>query len=496
MEIVPSQDTLPIAPAIYQLWQGQLRENVGANFYLHQLPFEPQALSVSNNQIYLGGREGLWVFDQGVARKYYNPGTEFPKDLTSIKCYGHLLGMLTRDRDLYVYDTIQQSLTFIAKLVEDFSIDKWQTVHYAKGSTLFAHQGYVNTAVPDLEITGLYLDGEAIDPPYRYDSKSVFPELRFTTQYAPTFNKLNKFYRIDSGEWTSFDGKDKLTLPFLSPGRHTVQLRAEASEQVFRTSEEITVTIPEESAAKYWPWIFGLLGSLLLLNLVSQARLKSDLKEIEAEREKIKLELKLSQEQQKLGLLQMNPHFLFNTLNSIGGLIALNENKKARQHLNKFSKMMRQVLDASMEESVTLEQELNFIESYLSLEQMIRNDKFDYKITNEVAPSVSVPPMILQPFIENAIIHGLKHKEGRGYLGVTLKEADKAVQVTIEDDGIGRIAAAKYRSEGHKSAAINIIKQRLKSLNAWGNTDVIYEDLSDAEGNPRGTLVSLHLPKL
>lgn len=160
---------------------------------------------------------------------------------------------------------------------------------------------------------------------------------------------------------------------------------------------------------------------------------------------------------------QMNPHFLFNALSSIHEHILDNEAEVAAGYLAKFSKLMRQVLEMSRMNEVPLQRELEVLGMYTELERMRLKDRFSYSvdISPEVDPeAVTVPPMLLQPFVENAVWHGLSRKEGPGHLRIAVSEMAGALCVSISDDGLGRQITSE-KSSGHTSLGTSITKERL-----------------------------------
>lgn len=163
---------------------------------------------------------------------------------------------------------------------------------------------------------------------------------------------------------------------------------------------------------------------------------------------------------------QMNPHFLFNALNSINDYVQENEAQLASDYLTRFAKLMRQVLEASRQDEISLRKELSILRQYIELEQMRLQGKFEFAInvSPEVdADEVKVPPMILQPFVENSIWHGLSRKEGRGILTVEVAERDGAIVMSVQDDGIGRVASGSTVGT-HHSMGLGITEGRLQRI--------------------------------
>ncbi len=206
---------------------------------------------------------------------------------------------------------------------------------------------------------------------------------------------------------------------------------------------------------------------------------------------------------QKLLRSQMNPHFIFNSLTSIQNFIIKHDEIKASVYLSRFSDLVRSILSNSMAEQITLEEELNTIENYLELQKVRYQDKFEYKIEVEKAinpESVLIPPMLAQPFIENAIEHGFKQKSTKGNIHIRLKLSEHNLIYEVEDDGIGRQKAQEIlhkQNKDHKSLATSITQERIKVLNKKLKHKIKLEifDLKNDNGDPAGTKVEFKIPK-
>jgi len=198
---------------------------------------------------------------------------------------------------------------------------------------------------------------------------------------------------------------------------------------------------------------------------------------------------------------QMNPHFIFNALNSVNSFISSNDERAANRYLSEFSQLMRSVLENSEENFIPLSQELELLELYVKLEHFRFKDKFDYTVT--IDPKIDldqfvIPPMLLQPYIENAVWHGLRYKKERGNLAVRFTKKDQeTVVITITDDGIGRTQSKALKTENQKkqrSKGMGNIKKRIAILNKMyrDKVDVFIED---AQEDTTGTRVTLTLKK-
>ena len=197
---------------------------------------------------------------------------------------------------------------------------------------------------------------------------------------------------------------------------------------------------------------------------------------------------------------QMNPHFIFNSLNSINMFILENDKLKASEYLSKFSRLIRLILQNSQHASIHLEKELEALRLYLELESLRFDNKFGYKIVIDDNVDVSVlkvPPLIIQPYAENAIWHGLMHKRERGNLSIELYIQNETLFYKITDDGIGRQRSAELKSKSasaHKSMGMHITTNRLAMLQQQGKTSITITDLVLSEGNSGGTEVLIEIP--
>jgi tetratricopeptide (TPR) repeat protein len=229
-------------------------------------------------------------------------------------------------------------------------------------------------------------------------------------------------------------------------------------------------------------------------NELQMQKLESDKTNAELQRKAAELEMQALR-------AQMNPHFIFNCLSSINGFILKNKSEPASDYLTKFSRLIRMVLTNSKKAFISLEGELEMLGLYLEMERLRFQDSFEYNIIfkNEIDPgNIFIPPLLLQPFAENAIWHGLLHKQGYGHLDIALSLHEKILTCIITDDGIGRNNAAIIKSksaEKQKSMGLQITTERLTLLNRNIETQTFFEieDITDDEGNATGTRIILKI---
>ena len=202
---------------------------------------------------------------------------------------------------------------------------------------------------------------------------------------------------------------------------------------------------------------------------------------------------------------QMNPHFLFNSLNSIKLYIINNEQKNAVHYLNKFSKLVRKILEASSLKEIPLAEELETVELYMNIENIRFNNEIDFAVEMdpEINPSlVKIPSLILQPFLENAIWHGLSSKEGEKRIRILIRQENSGyITLVIRDNGIGRAEADKLKQRRvlkRKSVGIDITRERLANFSRdyQYNYTIEIRDLFDADGKSAGTEVILKIPTI
>lgn len=229
-----------------------------------------------------------------------------------------------------------------------------------------------------------------------------------------------------------------------------------------------------------------------------------------AEFEKSKTELELTQTKQRQAEIemralraQMNPHFIFNSLNSINKYILKNDHANASRYLTRFAKLIRLILDNSNSKEVALSAELDALKLYIEMETLRFTNKFEYEINADTdinADILQVPPLIIQPYVENAIWHGLLHKETGGRLVVTIsKAAEDMLQCIIEDNGIGRKRASELKSKSattNKSLGMKLTEERIVMLNQYTSlhASVSIIDLENSSGEAIGTKVILNIP--
>jgi sensor histidine kinase YesM len=312
-------------------------------------------------------------------------------------------------------------------------------------------------------------------------------------------------------DWVPENSERQATYSNLQPGDYTFQVQAKNSDGYWSDLKTFAFHITPP-VWQTWSFRLGVGGGiLLLLFILFRWRLKLAQRRGKELLQKVRLEKHVLELEQKALRLQMNPHFIFNALQSINGYIARNDSAEARKYLAKFGKLMRMTLENSRTSYTSIEQEAELLYNYTALEAMSQGNRFtthidiDEQIRHE---STFIPVMLVQPFVENAIIHGLKHKiEGGGELHVRFRLEGKPngtngdqqyIVCEIQDNGVGRKKAAEYEAgikKDHKSAALEITRERLQQMNEEGKPKSSVEiiDVEDAAGEALGTKVVIRI---
>lgn len=197
---------------------------------------------------------------------------------------------------------------------------------------------------------------------------------------------------------------------------------------------------------------------------------------------------------------QMNPHFIFNALNSVNNFIAQNDEKAANKFLSDFSHLMRQVLDYSQKDFIGIQEEIDLNKLYLKLEHFRFRDKFQYTFENDLSDlqKLEVPPMLIQPFIENAVWHGLRYKEDKGELKISFTEANNQLIVLIQDNGIGRQKSRLLKTKNQKkynSTGLDNVSKRIQLINEiYGKNYSIEVDDLNPDSDDTGTQIKVRIP--
>jgi ligand-binding sensor domain-containing protein/two-component sensor histidine kinase len=305
---------------------------------------------------------------------------------------------------------------------------------------------------------------------------------------------LEYSYRLTPTDtiWSNPTTSNIVSFYQLAPGKYRFDVRSHIKGFDWSDPASFSFSVQKPFWETWWFRLAVIFAASALIVFIFRYRLKQL-------KRKTKMETQLRELEMKALKAQMNPHFIHNALNSIQSLILNNQSSQASHYISKFAKLLRQVLENADRNLISLDKELYSLQLYVDLEKLRMNMDIDYKEQvdeNILASEIKIPPLILQPFVENALWHGLSNKKGNKKITITFIEKDDWIICEITDNGIGRRKAAEsYKTfpEGHLSKAVYITRQRLADFNQSPGTEPIsFIDLVE-DGEASGTSVVIRI---
>jgi LytS/YehU family sensor histidine kinase len=266
-----------------------------------------------------------------------------------------------------------------------------------------------------------------------------------------------------------------------------------------------SITVEFSIAKPFWKTLWFMIVIVMIMifiiGMIIRKILLRQKKEMQLLASKIKLERELDTSMLASIKSQMNPHFIFNALNTIQSYIYSNDKKSAGVYISKFSDLTRSILQMSNQDMITIAEEVNALQLYLSLEKMRFEDTFHYQI--QVAETIDkefckIPSMLVQPYVENAIKHGLLHKKNNRQLLIHFSRTQNVLKIIVDDNGVGRKFSNELnqlKNRNHQSFAMNANKKRLEILqNLYGNIQFEIIDKFSDLNQAIGTTVIISMP--
>lgn len=315
---------------------------------------------------------------------------------------------------------------------------------------------------------------------------------------STAFRSRGKFYyqyRVNnySNQWIKLSSTTpEVTIPFLPSGDFIFEVVAVNEDGIISTeSAKINIHVNAPYWEKWWFYTLLFLLSAGIVFIISIFRIRYL-------KQKARAKNKVLLSQLTALKAQMNPHFLFNTLNSIQALILEKDIKSANYYLSRFSTLTRKILAASDSNSISLEEEIAILELYLEMEKLRFGDDFKYEIKNKADSHLQIPSMIIQPYVENALKHGLLHKKGEKFLSIRFEKNANKLICQIEDNGVGREKAMEIKNrqkQQHVSFASQAIEKRIALLNESRSEKIILKIIDKKEVEvAMGTLITIEIP--
>lgn len=330
-----------------------------------------------------------------------------------------------------------------------------------------------------------------------YSIKFDFSCISFLEKYNIHFQyKLKSNVNDNFNYWSPLEKTTSVSFKILQPGKYTFSLRAVDAFNYVNPVAEYSFEIEPYYYETFWFKISSAILFLLLTIIVGRIRIQSYRRKAEEKefyrRSMAELELKAIQ-------AQLNPHFIFNCLNTIKFFILDNDFEKANKGLNHFSKMLRDVINNSESPIITLKNEITFLTDYLELEKMRLVDKLDFIIKSKSEDQAhKIPGMLIQPHIENAIKHGIGNLiERKGELIIEFIMHFMFLEIRIKDNGIGRVASLKLNKRpNHISKGINLTLEKSRALKKLNKAEITTEiiDLYNQDHEAEGTLAIIKIP--
>ncbi|MCH9659464.1 MAG: histidine kinase [Bacteroidetes bacterium] len=386
-------------------------------------------------------------------------------------------------------------------------------IFFASNDGLFSvdkNKAFIERRNPQLYVTSITIADKKVDLKQSYDLS--YQQNRIKIEFHANGFQVDKNiiyqyqFNDDTDEWISLqNGVREVTFNNLANGAYLFNVRA---KNVYSNKVSLPKSIQFTIALPYWQrwWFISLIISATLLIAVAYFKSFQSRKEKEKDLEVAQLQLNNQLTSLKLENLrsQMNPHFIFNALNSIQEYIVLNKKDLASDYLGKFADLVRTYLKHSGKGTISLQEEINCLEMYLELEKLRFEDKLSYKVSkskNLFLDEIFIPTMLVQPYVENSLKHGLLHKKENCVLTISFEHSSdfKHIICMVRDNGIGREKAKQLqqrRAKNHKSFATKANDDRLQMINQGKDKKigVAITDLYDANDKAIGTEVTIRIP--
>lgn len=325
-----------------------------------------------------------------------------------------------------------------------------------------------------------------------------FFSLSFTATNFSRPEKNEYAYRLHGfdPDWVVLKNEHQISYTNVPPGDYLLEIKTGREGHWYAPALQLNIHI----TPPYWAtWWFRSIAVLVVTGIAIALYRRRITQVRRQEALKTEFNQRLARMEMAALRAQMNPHFVFNCLSAINRYILVNQPETASAYLTKFSRLIRLILDNSRTETVPLDKELDALRLYVDMEQMRFNDRFTHQFHIDPAVEtehIEIPPLLIQPFVENAIWHGLMHKKTPGLLQVRVFYEHKNLCVEVEDNGIGRARAQELKSRSattHKSLGVTVTAERIAAINQLYGTQAVActEDLFDENGAPRGTKVRI-----
>jgi hypothetical protein len=467
-----------------------------------------------NNTVYaVSFNDGLLRVENGQLKKIYSPEKKSVAGIYKLKIVKDIAWMLT-ETNLIAYHLKEEKIRFIDQTnglpmddLRDFSVMN-DTVYMVgnKGLIYFP----VTLSGRDQMTPGLIINSFMVNQKRKDLTKKLSltsSENDIVINYSVIAYKagsdLQVAYSLNNSEWRSLENSNReLRLASLAPGNYTIGLKASSNNGIAAKEVQLSFDIRKPFYLEVWFITICVLILIIFTYQLYMQRLAKIRYQSKLETDRLQLEQALQQSLLASIKAQMNPHFIYNSLSSIHAFVYSDDKENAIKYLDRFSELTRKVLELSGHESILLSEEKELLETYISLEKMRFGESFQSTIICDKdidVHFVRLPSMIIQPFVENAIKHGLLHRKGNKQLLISFSRKKDDLIVVIEDNGVGRKTSAELKSnknKQHTSFSISANRKRLELLNAKKKNTIGLQivDKTDELGRGSGTTVIITIP--
>lgn len=430
----------------------------------HYSSLNEQKLGVINslavdkkNRLYVGTLKGLYIIENGVSN-YLDDKS----------------GLSSNEINELFYDSISNKVL----IATNDSYSEFDIGQYEKFKNLPLSVDLTSALINDSIIplsNEFYLD---------YEKNNI--RLNFVAINLTFPRSVRYQYKIDNSSWLNLQS-NVLELASLTHGEHVVSIRASLDNRNWCRSEKISITVSTPFYLTFRFWLIIVISFLLISYFAVQFRISLIQKKAN---ERYIIQKQLEELKFKSLNASINPHFIFNSLNSIQNYINHNDKNKASNYLGKFARLIRLVLDKANEKEITIKEEIERLTFYIQLEQ----DRFDNSFTFVINASkqvydIIIPNMIIQPLVENSILHGIKNIDN-AHIQITFEKIRDVLIITVDDNGVGINSGSKTMLSNHKSMAISNIKER---LTLYPNSSLVIIDKRANDPSNKGTLAQIRI---
>jgi ligand-binding sensor domain-containing protein len=504
-------------------YNGLHHYNQQTKVWQHLYPEEKNNQSLANTEVQgiaLDGAGNCWLTPRDEGLQVYNPGTK-----KFIKHYTQSDGFIAQRAFDVVTDLKGDIWVVTVNGLARYNIKTWQWTVYNKedgllegtyyeslfmmpdGTMIFAAQdGFIHWNINSFPVNKqkpvvyfnrfvsggkeLSVENNSIHLPSSTNEITI----DFSAIASVMSNRTKFYYKIlpRQKEWVATTQRS-ISLAAITPGEFTLLIKAVNPDGIESEVKQITISVAFPFWKTGWFKILCLLITAGIIYAFSKWRGNTIRKE---EKRKILFTRQMAEMEMKALRSQMNPHFIFNCINSIDALIQSNDKYSATVYLNKFAKLIRNILDSSKQNTVTLAKDLDTLKLYIELEQLRHENKFTAEIKADDAllqDDYKVPPLIIQPFVENAILHGIRYRpDNKGKLSISVIKQNDFLKYSIEDNGVGRNTFKSPEQKEKISYGIDMSNERVKLFNNEEKASVLIVDLFELD-KPAGTRVEVLL---